>query len=162
MLDRVAESASDWFLACYFVKGLGTPLASDYLIGHRCLVYFWNRGSFHFRFWKSFEYLVDEDKTSIRVFADRAKHRQDVRSFHRDRSQQIRVRDFSRHALLEGKPRKLDTFPELVMLAPGLSLFYRRLIVQQSARRNMIVGHFLERNVPEVQKEPVIRARKPD
>jgi len=35
MLDGIAESASDWFLACNFVKGLGTPLPSDYLIGHR-------------------------------------------------------------------------------------------------------------------------------
>jgi len=34
MLDGIAESASDWFLACNFVKGLGTPLPSDYLIGH--------------------------------------------------------------------------------------------------------------------------------
>src|ERR1044072_3290580 len=35
MLDRVAECACDWFLACNFVKGLGTPFASDYLRGHR-------------------------------------------------------------------------------------------------------------------------------
>src|ERR1044072_2836381 len=34
MLDGSAESASDWFLAGNFVKGLGTPFPSDYLIGH--------------------------------------------------------------------------------------------------------------------------------
>src|SRR6185369_800684 len=38
MLDGIAESASDWFLACNFVKGLGTPLPSDYLIGHEYVV----------------------------------------------------------------------------------------------------------------------------
>ena len=35
VLNGVAERASYWFLACYFVKGLRAPLASDYLIGHR-------------------------------------------------------------------------------------------------------------------------------
>ena len=35
MLDGIAECACDWFLACYFVEGLGTPLSCDYLIGHR-------------------------------------------------------------------------------------------------------------------------------
>jgi hypothetical protein len=35
MLDGIAECASDRFLACYFVEGLRTPLASDYLIGHK-------------------------------------------------------------------------------------------------------------------------------
>jgi hypothetical protein len=34
MLDGIAERARNWFLACYFIKGLGTPFASDYLIGH--------------------------------------------------------------------------------------------------------------------------------
>src|SRR6185503_13961276 len=34
MLDGIAESASDRFLARNFVKGLGTPFPSDYLIGH--------------------------------------------------------------------------------------------------------------------------------
>jgi len=35
MLDGIAERARNWFLACYFVEGLGTPLPCDYLIGHR-------------------------------------------------------------------------------------------------------------------------------
>jgi hypothetical protein len=34
VLDRVAERASYWFLACYFIECLGTPFARDYLIGH--------------------------------------------------------------------------------------------------------------------------------
>ena len=34
VLDGIAERARDWFLACYFVKGLRAPLAGDYLIGH--------------------------------------------------------------------------------------------------------------------------------
>ena len=34
MLDRIAECASDRFLACYFVEGLRAPLPGDYLIGH--------------------------------------------------------------------------------------------------------------------------------
>ena len=37
MLDGVAQRACDWFLTCYFVKRLRTPLASDYLIGHLVL-----------------------------------------------------------------------------------------------------------------------------
>ena len=39
MLNGVAESARDWFLACYFVECLGTPFASDYLIGHLCCLF---------------------------------------------------------------------------------------------------------------------------
>ena len=34
VLDGVAERASYWFLACYFIECLGTPFARDYLIGH--------------------------------------------------------------------------------------------------------------------------------
>ena len=34
VLDGVAEGASYWFLACYFIECLRTPFASDYLIGH--------------------------------------------------------------------------------------------------------------------------------
>jgi hypothetical protein len=39
MLNGIAESARYWFLAGYFVKGLGTPFASDYLIGHERFVF---------------------------------------------------------------------------------------------------------------------------
>jgi len=34
MLDGIAQGASYWFLAGYFVEGLGSPFASYYLIGH--------------------------------------------------------------------------------------------------------------------------------
>ena len=34
VLNRIAECASDRFLACYFVKGLRAPLPGDNLIGH--------------------------------------------------------------------------------------------------------------------------------
>src|SRR3954447_21794534 len=39
MLDSVAKSPRDRFLACYFVECLRTPFASDYLIGHLLFVY---------------------------------------------------------------------------------------------------------------------------